>query len=100
MAEKQVIWSNKAEIELTDVLQFYIDRNKSTRYSQKLLLSVEKITSYLIQNPYIGRLSDNGVTRVLVKSQFLIFYEVHLTTIEIVSFWDARQDPEKRYDLK
>jgi hypothetical protein len=52
----------------------------------------------LSKNPYMGKLSNNGVTRVIVKSDFLIFYEVHLSTIEIISFWDNRQDPGKRPD--
>jgi plasmid stabilization system protein ParE len=98
MAERQIIWSNQAESELYEILQFYIDRNKSNRYSEKILKSVEQLVMLLSKNPYMGKLSNNGVTRVIVKSDFLIFYEVHLSTIEIISFWDNRQDPGKRPD--
>jgi plasmid stabilization system protein ParE len=98
MAKKQIIWSNQAESELYEILQFYIDRNKSNRYSEKILKSVEQLVTLLSKNPYMGKLSNNGVTRVIVKSDFLIFYEVHLSTIEIISFWDNRQDPGKRPD--
>ncbi len=56
------------------------------------------MTSLLIKNNYLGKLSDNGVTRVLVKGPFLIFYEIHKTSLEILSVWDSRQNPQKRID--
>jgi plasmid stabilization system protein ParE len=98
MDEKEIIWSARAEKELLHVLEFYIDRNGNAKYSTKLLDRVEKIVSLLPSFPQLGHLPENRVTRVIVKDEFLIFYEVHDLIIEIVSFWDARQDPKKRID--
>jgi plasmid stabilization system protein ParE len=98
MDEKEIIWSARAEKELLHVLEFYIDRNGNAKYSTKLLDRVEKIVSRLPSFPQLGHLTENRVTRVIVKDEFLIFYEVHDLIIEIVSFWDARQDPKKRID--
>lgn len=36
MAKREVIWSQKAKINLFNILDFYKNRNKSTSYSQKL----------------------------------------------------------------
>ncbi|MBS1682242.1 MAG: type II toxin-antitoxin system RelE/ParE family toxin [Bacteroidetes bacterium] len=99
MDEKQIIWSKRAESELKQVLNFYIERNKSKKYSLKLLDEVEKMVGLLTSFPYIGRISDNGITRVVVKEKFLIFYEIYINAILIVSFWDGRQSPQKRIDF-
>jgi ParE toxin of type II toxin-antitoxin system, parDE len=81
------------------VLAFYNDRNGSTNYSAKLLAKTEKIVSLVTVFPELGHLTENKVTRVIVKGDFLIFYEVSDYYIEVVSFWDSRQDPSKRIDL-
>jgi plasmid stabilization system protein ParE len=97
MAERKVIWSKRAEQELRNVLEFYINRNKSTTYSSRLLNEVEKFTLLLPRFPYLGRTTSNGKTRIVVKGKFLIFYEVYTNVIAIMSFWDNRQNPKKRF---
>jgi hypothetical protein len=42
MGERAIIWSRRAETELRDALEFYIDRNQSNKYSLTLLTEVEK----------------------------------------------------------
>lgn len=94
MARKQIIWSRNARFQLQSVLEFYIERNKSNVYSLKLLDQVEDLMLTLSQNEYIGRLTSNKSTRVIPMKVYLIFYEINSDTIEIVSFWDNRQDNE------
>jgi plasmid stabilization system protein ParE len=67
MAQRKIIWSHRAEEELYTILDFYNQRNKSTAYSIKLLSSIEKIIGLLPKNKYLGRLSENELTRVVVK---------------------------------
>lgn len=98
MVEKQIIWSARAETEFRSILEFYIERNGSTKYSLQIVEAVEKLFPLLRKNNYLGRLSDNRKTRVTNMDIFLIFYELSPNRIEIVSFWDNRQNPEKRID--
>lgn len=98
MAQRKIIWSQRSEEELLGVLEFYNARNGSTTYSKKLLSSVDKLVDLLPNNKHLGRLSENGSTRVVVKKEFLIFYEIFKDAIVIVSFWDNRQDIAKRVD--
>jgi hypothetical protein len=37
--------------------------------------------------------------RNLIQGDFGIFYEIKSATIEIITIWDSRQDPEK-FDIK
>jgi plasmid stabilization system protein ParE len=99
MAKKEVIWSINAKEEFHDTLNFYLERNGSPTYSLRLLYETEALLDALEENNFLGRLSENEVTRVIVKDKFLIFYEIKETHIEVVSFWDNRQNPDDRIDI-
>lgn len=99
MAEKEIIWSTRATVELRENLSFFNERNGSVLYSEKLLKEVENLMKMLSKNELIGRLCSNKKTRVIVKKVYLIFYEVQDDRIEILSFWNNLQDPKKRLNL-
>ncbi|WP_296150783.1 type II toxin-antitoxin system RelE/ParE family toxin [uncultured Flavobacterium sp.] len=96
MAKKEIVWSNLAEIQLQTVLEFYFKRNENPNYSLKILDEVEELLEIISNAELIGRLASNKFTRVIPMKTYLIFYEVNMDRIEIVSFWDNRQDLENR----
>ena len=98
MAVKKIIWSKRAKTELNETLEFYLERNGSPDYSLKIILRLESLTNTLTKNYFIGRLTSNKSTRVIPMENFLIFYDLGIDFIEIVSFWDNRQDISKRLD--
>ena len=97
MAKKEIIWSKRAYSELKSILEFYNKRNGNTNYSLKLVNEIEDILNTLSQQEYLGRLTSNKKTRVVVMKVYLIFYEINGNIIEILSFWDNRQDDSKRF---
>ena len=96
MAVKKIIWSKRASEEFKEILNFFIERNGNTVYSLKLLAEVQGLIKTLSRSELIGRITSNKITRVISMDVYLIFYKINNDTIEIVSFWDNRQDPEKR----
>ena len=96
MAKKEIIWSARAESELRKILEFYNERNGNSNYSLKLLDEIEDILDTLSQSEFIGLLTSNKKTRVLVMKVYLIFYEINDDRIEIMSLWDNRQDQRNR----
>jgi plasmid stabilization system protein ParE len=96
MAFKEIIWSELARLELATTLEFYLNRNGSATYSIYLLSEVEEVMRTLSQNELIGRLTNNKFTRTIPMKYYAIFYEVNESNIEIVSFWDNRQNPNSR----
>ncbi len=96
MVEKQIVWSELAKIQLANVLEFYLQRNQNPIYSLKILNEVEDLLITLSKSEMIGRLTSNKFTRVITMKVYLIFYEITEKGIVIVSFWDNRQDIEKR----
>ncbi|MGV8139058.1 MAG: type II toxin-antitoxin system RelE/ParE family toxin [Mangrovibacterium sp.] len=99
MADKKIVWSIRASLELKQILEFYNKRNGSTAYSLRIINEVDYLLKILSKNELVGRLTSNKYTRVIPMKVYLIFYEVNGNTVEIVSFWDNRQDSQKRMKI-
>jgi len=99
MAKKIIIWSPRANSELKNILEFYINRNGNSKYSLKLLNEIEDILKTLAKSEFIGRLTSDKMTRVVVMDVYLIFYQIDNSRIEILSFWDNRQNDLKKIKL-
>ena len=96
MVKKEIIWSELAKLQFKAILEYYVERNGNENYSLKLVDEVEDVLNTLSKSELIGRLTSNKYTRVIPMKVYLIFYEINGTKIEIVSFWDNRQDIERR----
>jgi toxin YoeB len=76
MAERIIVWSSKAKLDLKNLFEFYNHRNKSKIYSLKLNRKIQKEIQLLIQQPEIGKKTNKiGVRGLLVDNHF-IFYEI------------------------
>jgi toxin YoeB len=95
MANRKIVWSPAAKIEFIEILDYYLQRNQSIAYSEKLESQVKQTLAKLETNPFLGVKSQNDDIRVIIESAFLIFYSVTETQIQILSIIDSRQDPEK-----
>jgi plasmid stabilization system protein ParE len=91
----RIIWSNQAETDYIDILKYWIEHNKSNKYSSKLMLEVEKKEKMISQNPYIGSPSEiKGVKYVLIDKNFSLYYRINEDVVEVLAFWDNRRNPE------
>lgn len=92
----KIIWSHHAECDYIDILEYWINHNKSNKYSAKLINEVEKKEKLISKNPNIGSLSEiEGVRYVLIDKNFSLYYRINKDIIEILAFWDNRRSPEK-----
>ena len=96
MAKKRIKWSSRANYELKEILEYYNMRNGTVDYSLKLLTEINDIVNTISQSAFIGRLTGNKKTRVVVMKVYLIFYEIKPNQIDILSVWDNRQDDKNR----
>lgn len=89
MAKRKIIWTKKANIERKDILNFWIDHNKSKNYSIKLnKLFVENVNQ-IAETPTIGRETEFANVRVRIARSYLIFYEYSPKYIKILTVWDG-----------
>ena len=96
MAKRKIIWSNRSKIRLFDILEFYLERNKSKTYSIKLYKSINKEVKLLLKHPDLGLKTTDDSIRGLIVGNFILYYEVTKDKIIIHTIWDSRQDPNKK----
>ena len=92
--DKQIIWSAKARQELFDILEFWSIHNHSNAYSLSLYKKIQINLKYISENHFIGKSTNINNVRVLVISNYLLFYEITENYIEILSLFDARRNPK------
>jgi len=95
MAKRKIAWTQKANAERKDILEYWINKNKSKTYSIKLNKLFVESLKILSEHPNIGRQTSDNNTRVRIVRDYLIFYEVTKTEIIIQSIWDGRREENK-----
>lgn len=100
MAKKEIIWTGAALTEMECILQFYIDRNRSTKYAIWILDEIEKRIELISLYPKIGRKTNINFFRLLPFNNFGIIYKESTEIIFIESIWDFHQNPINRIDKK
>ena len=93
---RQIIWTNSAQSERREILEYWIKRNKSKIFSRKLNKLIETALREISKNPLIGRKTDILNVRVKIVRDYLIFYEISPKTIFVLSLWDGRRDNSNR----
>lgn len=93
MAERQIVWTRTAVNQRKHILEYWIIKNQSTTYSEKLVELFRERTRQLIKHPKLGKKADFPETRVISLGHFSIFYKATKDRIIITSVWDNRQNP-------
>jgi toxin YoeB len=99
MAERNVVWTRTAELQFVGILEFWVERNKSSLYSRKLVEMVAKRTKLIAEKPFLYKSTDFKNTRVASLGNFSLFYKITEEQIIISAFWDNRQDPKKLLEI-
>lgn len=90
---KQIIWSRLAHINRYQILDYWINRNKSNVYSKKLNQIFEDTADFLGKHPKIGKETDVQNVRIRIVRDYFFTYRETENSIEILTIWDSRQDP-------
>ncbi|MCT6774349.1 hypothetical protein N4P66_10635, partial [Riemerella anatipestifer] len=65
-------------------------RNQSNEYPLKIINEVDRVEKILINNPYIGRVTDVKDIRFFpILRKFLLYYQVTENIIHILAFINA-----------
>jgi plasmid stabilization system protein ParE len=94
MAQRKIIWSRIAYLQRKNILLYWFERNQSNVFSKKLLKQTQLATKQLTKFPYLGKPTDIIDVRVYIMGDYSLFYRVFDLSIDVVTFWDNRQDPE------
>ena len=96
MAKRKINWTEKANFERKEILEYWINRNKSKTYSIKLnklfIETMKRVANY----PEIGRKTDfDENVRLKIVRDYLMFYEYDEKQIKVLSVWDGNRDMRK-----
>jgi plasmid stabilization system protein ParE len=95
MTKYPIVWSPTARLTYYKILEYLVE-NWTFNELEVFIDRTEEVISHICENPFLypySALSDTHKC-VLVK-QVSLFYRVKSTTIELLVFWDNRQDPTK-----
>lgn len=95
MAQRIIVWTKTADLQFVGILEYWVNKNRSTSYSKKLVRLVSEKTTQISNSPFIYKSTDFNDIRVSPLGNFSIYYKVTDDHIIISAFWYNRQDSEK-----
>ena len=91
---RKIIWSENAKNEKIEILRFQIKRNQSNAYSKKLNILFKEAIKLIVNNPGAGHITIKENVRVKIVKDYLIIYKITPDTIQVLSIFDGRRNPE------
>ena len=92
---KKIIWSNNAKRDRSNILAYWIERNKSEHYSAKLNQLFSKAVFNLANHSLPRRITEFEAVYVVLVKAYKIFFRENEDAIFILRIWDVRQDPSR-----
>ena len=100
MAKRKITWTEKANLERIEILEYWINRNKSKTYSVKLNQLIKTSLKQVAENPTIGRKTDfDENVRLKIVRDYLIFYQYDSAELKVLSVWSGYRN-EKSISIK
>lgn len=91
---KGIIWTLQAKNERQEILNYWFEITGNKKYSRKLAFQFRETVKYIAKYNYLGRATNLDGVRDTICGDYLIFYKVSDTLIEIVSIFDTRRNPK------
>ncbi len=99
MVKRTVKWTRTADIQYVGVLEYWVKRNKSNRYSKKLIQEITKLTNQIVANPLAFKSVGFNDNRLAQLRHYSVIYQITDREIIVTAFWDNRQDPKKLVEI-
>lgn len=95
MSSYQIIWSPTAKVSYYSILE-YLNENWTFRELRAFVNRTDYVIKHIQLNPLLYSFSKKSGTHkcVLVK-QVSLFYRINGDFVELLVFWDTRQNPAK-----
>jgi|NOAtaT_7_FD_contig_51_5180773_length_931_multi_1_in_0_out_0_2 plasmid stabilization system protein ParE len=99
MAKRTVIWTETAAKQRREILKYWVKRNGTTTYAEKLIKITADHLKIIKNNPNAFKKADYPSTRISVFGHFSILFKNTDQTIIVTAFWDNRQDPKRLLEI-
>jgi plasmid stabilization system protein ParE len=89
----EIVFTPKAKDTFISIVSF-IQQKWGNRSSEKFIEKTYKILDTISQQPYLFKAyQENDVRKGLITNQTSVVYRIQHDRVEILFFWDNRQDP-------
>lgn len=99
MVKRTVVWTKTAAQQRREILKYWVRRNGTTTYAEKLIKLTAEQIKVIQSNPKLFKKANFPDTHVSALGHFSIFYKFTKDFLIITAFWDNRQDPKKLLDI-
>ena len=99
MVKRAVVWTNTAARQRREILKYWVKRNGTTTYAEKLIKLTSEQIKIILSNPLLFKKADFPETHISVLGYFSIYYKTTKDTLIVTAFWDNRQDPKKLLEI-
>ena len=98
MAKRKINWTAKANFERKEILDYWIQHNKSKVYSIKLNKLFMETMKQVAESPTIGRKTEFENIRVRIIRDYLLFYKYDQKQVKVLTVWDGNRE-EKTLEI-
>lgn len=93
---KVVFWTPEAEATFDAVIE-YLANNWTEREIEHFVKSTDRIMELISRHPRMYRATNKkNVREALVTPHNLLAYKIYSNRIDLLTFWDTRQNPSKK----
>jgi plasmid stabilization system protein ParE len=88
-------WSPRAKFTHQQILD-YLQKNWTEKEINNFVTRTETVLLYISQNPLQYPYSkENDIHKCVLRKQVSLYYQIKQNTVELLYFWDNRQNPKK-----
>ncbi len=97
---KKIIWTPESEKTFEGVL-IYLDTHWTEKEKSNFITATNRTIQIISQQPELFRkLAKSNTHEALVTKHNLLLYTIKEESIDLVAFWDTRQNPKKKIKRK
>jgi plasmid stabilization system protein ParE len=90
-----IIWSPVAKSSYYNILE-YLEHHWTVKEIEVFFNRTEEVLEHISINPLLFPYSkEGGIHKCVLVKQVSLFYRIKANNVELLLFWDTRQDPAK-----
>ncbi len=94
---RRIIWTPEAEKRFSDVI-YYLEKKFSKKEAGLFIVNADRVINHIARFPKAFRLAGKSDLReALITEHNLLIYKATRKTIYILTFWDTRQNPPRKF---
>jgi plasmid stabilization system protein ParE len=93
---KQINWTSEAETTFEKVIEYLLE-NWTEKEIRNFVTSTFRVIAFVSEHPFMFRKTNKrNVREALVTPHNLLIYKVYPDRIDLIAFWDTRQNPVRK----